>query len=344
MVNIDDIFLSRIIAKAWESQTFALPNPSVASLVLSSNYEVLSLQSHTQFGSAHAELNALKEAFIALHPLCLELRDKLDLMTPYELWDFLAHHHHNCFKQCSIYITLEPCLHEGKTPSCAKLLSILKPKKVVFGAYDSHPLAGGGAAFLQQQGIDVVGGVCLQEALDLIYPFLCFCQKGRFNLFKLAQRLNGNYKKGQISNLASKIFTHTQRSSADSLIVSGHTIRTDSPKLDTRFSRFQNKQPMIQILTRSLVATDCINAKKIEIHSCKEELSLASGFNIIEGGYPLLLELQEKLDCLLLIIAPFFEGENPFVIPRVEFDLLHSQVFDHFNKDVALWLKPKNLP
>ena len=342
MVNTEEIFLSQAIAKAWESQTLALPNPSVGALILSSDFKILALEAHDEFGSAHAELRACKEAFLNLTSSSQSLRDRLDLMSPQELWDFLALNHQNLFRDCLFFVTLEPCNHRGKTPSCAKLLSILKPKKVIFGARDLTNKAQGGAEFLRSCGIEVEAEVCLQESLNLLYPFLKFEEKGRFNLFKLAMRLNGGYQNGQISNHTSRIFTHTQRSNADSLIISGKTIRTDSPRLDTRYSRRVGKTPKIQVLSKTPTQLDCICAKEIEVFQDPLKLCLNQGFNVIEGGYPLLMELSSKIDALLLIIAPFFEGRNVGEIERMDFELLFSQVFLDEDRDVALWLKPKN--
>lgn len=340
MVTTDEVFLLQAIAKAWETQTFALPNPSVGALILSNDFQILALESHACFGSSHAELLALKSAFLKLVPS--KPKEKLDLLSPWELWEFLACNHQGLFKECSLYITLEPCLHEGKTPSCAKLLSILKPKRVIFGASDPTNQAGGGAKLLSSCGIEVIEGVCLEESLNLLYPFLTYLKKGRFNLFKLAQRLNGNYKGGQISNMDSKIFTHTQRSNADLLVVSGNTVRTDLPKLDTRFSQMQNKAPKIEVLTKKPTSTDCINAKEVSLCQDLNELHLNSGFNVIEGGYPLFLALQDRVDCFLSIVASTFEGSNPFVLPKIDFELLYMQNFGKNRKDVVLWLKPSD--
>lgn len=343
MVIFEEILLSSAIVKAWEVQTFALPNPSVGALILSKDSNVLALENHSQFGSSHAELKALKEAFLLLTASNQAKKAELDLLSSRDLWEFLALNHNGIFKDCSVFVTLEPCIHEGKTPSCAKLLSILKPKRIIFGAYDPTKEAQGGAKFLQSCGIEVIGGICLQESLDLLFPFLTYLKKGRFNLFKIAQRLNGNYKDGQISNLASKAFTHHQRINATSLVVSGKTIRTDRPKLDTRYALKGGKLPKIQILSKTQKEVDFLEHREIKIFDQSQDLELQSGFNLIEGGYPLLATLKDKIDALLLFFSPFFDGNNAVKIEKVEFDLLYSQTFCHNNRDIALWLKPRNL-
>lgn len=343
MVNFEEILLSCAIAKAWEVQTFALPNPSVGALILSGDLQVLALQAHSEFGASHAELKALKEAFFSLASCDEATKNRLNACSPRELWDFLASNHNQIFKDCSVFITLEPCIHDGKTPSCAKLLSILKPKRVVFGAQDPTGKAHGGEQFLKDCGIEVVGGVCLQECLNLLFPFLTYLKKGRFNLFKIAQRLNGNYKNGQISNPSSRAFTHTQRTNAKSLVVSGETIRTDQPKLDVRYAIRKGKLPKIQILSRIEQDEGLFKHREVRFSNQSCKLELESGFNVIEGGYPLLMSLKEQIDCLLLIFAPFFDGANSSTIKKMEFELLNTQTFKHSNQDIALWFKPKNL-
>lgn len=342
-MRFEELLLSQAIAKAWETQTLALPNPSVGALILSQDSQILALESHSEFGSSHAELKVLKEAFFLLRSCDEAQRARIDSLSPWDLWEFLASNHHGAFKDCSVFVTLEPCMHEGKTPSCAKLLAILKPRRVVFGAKDPTKQAQGGAQLLQSCGIETLGEVCLQESLDLLFPFLTYLERGRLNLFKIAQRLNGNYKHGRISNRASHIFTCTQRTNADSLVISGNTLRTDSPKLDTRYALREGKIPRIQILTRSGVDTGFLAHREVEVFDKVEELKLQSGFNIIEGGYPLLMALRDKIDCLLLFFAPFFDGDNPSKIGKMEFELLYSQTFLYSSRDVALWLKPVNL-
>lgn len=338
MVKLEEIFLHWLIEKAWEFQTLALPNPSVGALVANSSHQILSYAIHQKSGEAHAELEAIKLALIALGSLSEEQCKDLN---PWELYDLILSSHQNALKDCSIFVTLEPCNHEGKTPSCAKLLAGVGIKKVYFAISDSTNEAKGGAEYLQGKGIEVVGGVCENEAKDLLYPFLCLQEKGHFNLYKIAQRLNANYKEGQISNEYSKAFTHTQRGVAQSLIISGKTLLSDRPKLDLRhaFRKDREQIPVKILTTQNLELKDysCINSDSISIHHHIASLGLSNGFNLIEGGYTLLESLREQIDALLVILAPHFQGESEKIIKRLDFKPLHCMQM--CGGDVFLWLQ-----
>lgn len=208
-----------------------------------------------------------------------------------------------------------------------------------------------------------------EKILDLLYPFLCLKESGRFNLFKLAMRTNGDYKSGSISGIASRTFTHNQRCIAQTIIISGNTAINDTPRLDTRYadsfyaqksspknlsqsslddfdfdstnatqqnplanlaqnltrnltqSPAQKQQnlaqnlPNIEIFTRDeepLITkakqdsklANLLSQKRVSIKTSIDTLSLDSGFTIIEGGFPLLEALIDKVDMVLLHISP----------------------------------------
>lgn len=204
-----------------------------------------------------------------------------------------------------------------------------------------------------------------EKILDLLYPFLCLKESGRFNLFKLAMRANGDYKSGRISGIASRTFTHNQRCIAQTIIISGNTALNDTPRLDTRYadsfyaqesspkslsksslddfdfdstnatqqnplanlaqnltqSPTQKQQnlaqnlPNIEIFTRDeepLITkakqdsklANLLSQKRVSIKTSIDTLSLDSGFTIIEGGFPLLEALIDKVDMVLLHISP----------------------------------------
>lgn len=337
MVKLEEIFLRWLIDKTWEFQTLALPNPSVGALITDSNNQPLSYAIHQKSGEAHAELEAIRLALIALGVLSVEQCQNLN---PWELCELILSTHQNALKDCSIFVTLEPCNHDGKTPSCAKFLAELGIKKVFFSSYDFGEKSKGGGAYLQSKGVEVFGNVCKGEGEALLYPFLCLQEKGHFNLYKIAQRLNGNYKEGQISSPLSKAFTHTQRGVADSLIISGKTILNDKPRLDLRHAfRKDREQIPVHILTsRDLSPQDhsCIRSDSISIHHHISSLPLERGFNLIEGGYGLLESLREKIDALFLILSPKFMGESERVANELGLKVLHT---NKRGEDIFVWLQ-----
>ncbi len=338
-----EILMRSCIHHAWQSQTLALPNPSVACMVLSGNNEVLALQAHAKAHTPHAEVLALRQAFNALsptpYPACL---DPLDKEANY---NFLAKNHAGLFKDCTLLVTLEPCNHFGKTPPCASLLEQVRPKKVIIGALEPSLKAKGGCDRLKKAGIEVLSGVLEKACKDLLIPFTCLESKGVFNLFKIATRLDGSYQ-GAISGQESQIFTHNQRTVAKNLIISGQSVRLDRPTLNTRFATppYEGLCNVV-ILTRSTHSFDrtipLFNAKGREVRICHqvEQLPLDQDFNVIEGGWVLLESLQEQIDMLLIHRNSSFGGSEALSLgPRPalnrRFTPLHTQ---RLGQDILAW-------
>lgn len=318
---LDSLLMKSAIAHAWEFQTLCLPNPSVGALLYSPQYGILGVGVHKRAGGIHAEVHAFTNAARTLWNIQgkndkIRALDSLFLLPwseqSHALHEFLKANACGLFTQCTLYVSLEPCNHFGKTPPCAQLIESLQVRRVVIAHLESSALAQGGAQRLQERGIEIVSGVCEREAHALLLPFLRFSQNGAFRLFKLAMRLNGDYKSGQISSQSARIFTHNQRSVCERIIVSGKTFLHDLPRLDCRnaCAPFDKTHlPKIEIFTRkSFDPLQNENAKGRDVDMCEniEELSLAKGFSIIEGGFPLLEVLKNHIDMLLIHLAPNF--------------------------------------
>ncbi|MFP6247869.1 bifunctional diaminohydroxyphosphoribosylaminopyrimidine deaminase/5-amino-6-(5-phosphoribosylamino)uracil reductase [Helicobacter pylori] len=342
-MRLYESLLEMCLNKAWECQTLALENPSVACMVLDKNHEILSLETHKKAKTPHAEVLAAKSALKILRPSLKNDLEKLE--DPKILSDFLKTRHDNAFTDCVFLITLEPCNSYGKTPACSELLEILKPKRVVIAAEENEAKKGG-LARLQKARIETM--ICRNlenKAKDLLLPFRIMEQKGRFNLFKLALRMNGDYYHGKITGPKSVIFTHNQRAICDTLIISGKTIRTDNPLLDARFcDRFyQNKNPNIAILSKRSInphskVFSAPNRLVNTFHDPKD-LPLEKGFNFIEGGWELFESLRDKIDALLLHshASMISEAFNTLAL-KTPFKgrLLHAQILEN---EALLWIE-----
>lgn len=342
-MRLYESLLEICLNKAWEYQTLALENPSVACMVLDKNHEILSLETHKKAKTSHAEVLAAKSALRILRPHLKNDLEKLE--DPKTLSDFLKTHHNNAFTDCVFLITLEPCNSYGKTPACSELLEILKPKRVVIAAEENEAKKGG-LARLQKAHIETM--ICRNlenKAKDLLLPFRVMEQKGRFNLFKLALRMNGDYYHGKITGQKSAIFTHNQRAVCDTLIVSGKTIRTDDPLLDARFcdSLYHNKNPNIAILSKRPINphSKVFSApnRLVNIFNNPKDLPLEKGFNFIEGGWELFESLRDKIDVLLLHSHASMIGEafNTLAL-KTPFRgrLLHAQTLEN---EALLWIE-----
>ncbi|WQT65441.1 bifunctional diaminohydroxyphosphoribosylaminopyrimidine deaminase/5-amino-6-(5-phosphoribosylamino)uracil reductase [Helicobacter pylori] len=342
-MRLYESLLEMCLNKAWECQTLALENPSVACMVLDKNHEILSLETHKKAKTPHAEVLAAKSALKILRPHLKNDLEKLE--DPKTLSDFLKTRHDNAFTDCVFLITLEPCNSYGKTPACSGLLEILKPKRVVIAAEENEAKKGG-LARLQKAHIETM--ICHNlenKAKDLLLPFRIMEQKGRFNLFKLALRMNGDYHHGKITGQKSVIFTHNQRAICDTLIVSGKTIRTDNPLLDARFcdSFYQNKNPNIAILSKHSIDPHSkvfsVPNRLVNAFYDPKDLPLEKGFNFIEGGWELFESLRDKIDALLLHshASMISEAFSTFAL-KTPFKgrLLHAQILEN---EALLWIE-----
>ncbi|MFP6109190.1 bifunctional diaminohydroxyphosphoribosylaminopyrimidine deaminase/5-amino-6-(5-phosphoribosylamino)uracil reductase [Helicobacter pylori] len=342
-MRLYESLLEMCLNKAWEYQTLALENPSVACMVLDKHHEILSLETHKKAKTSHAEVLAAKSALKILRPHLKNDLEKLE--DPKILSDFLKKRHDNAFTDCVFLITLEPCNSYGKTPACSELLEILKPKRVVI-ATEENEAKKGGLARLKKACIETI--ICHNlenKAKDLLLPFRIMEQKGRFNLFKLALRMNGDYHHGKITGQKSVIFTHNQRAICDTLIISGKTIRTDNPLLDARFcdSFYHNKNPNIAILSKHSISPHSkvfsVPNRLVNIFNNPKDLPLEKGFNFIEGGWGLFESLRDKIDALLLHshASMINEAFNALAL-KTPFKgrLLHAQILEN---EALLWIE-----
>lgn len=217
------------ITEAHLGAPFVSPNPKVGCVILDSKGELLAKGYHTKFGKPHAEVEALNQ-----------IKDKEKL------------------KDAHVIVTLEPCAHEGKTPSCAKTLAKLPIKKVTYGLVDPNPLvAGQGAQILKDAGIEAVEyqGNLKKDLEEVCEEFLYnFRNKKVFVALKVAQSSDGKIgKKGertQITGPESMLKVHELRAQYDAVLVGKNTVLIDNPKLDIRHPQIKKENQVI-ILDRS---------------------------------------------------------------------------------------------
>lgn len=334
------------ILEAWKTQCQTFPNPSVGAVVFDKHSAILSVASHKEAGKPHAEVLALQEAYAKLSGdfAILELKDS------HKIHSYLLKNAKNLFCDCTIFTSLEPCSHEGKTPSCAKLLCALRLKCVIVGARDSHKIASGGIELLKQAKIEVKDcekiesyRVIHQKCLDLLLPFLLL-QKGSFVLFKYASRLNGGIDGGQITQRSAQSFMHNLRSKADFLLISGKTLREDNPHLDARFCTLDSKRaPNVLALSKSMqkIPKD-LNALKIQNRSIEitQEIPKNRGFVLVEGGKEMLESMLNKADMFLVFLHASLSAKATYSMDLdANFKVLHTE---QMGDDILLWLVRKS--
>lgn len=185
------------------------PNPMVGAVIVSPDRKIIGEGWHRKYGGPHAEVEAFRN-----------VRPEYEHLIP----------------ESTIYVTLEPCSHYGKTPPCAKLLIDKGIKRVVFGCTDPNPkVAGRGARMLEEAGIEVVKDILEQQCRDLNRRFMTAHTRHRpWIILKWAQSADG-YIDGKISTPVSLITMHRERALCDAILCGTNTLLIDRPSLTTRY-------------------------------------------------------------------------------------------------------------
>ena len=332
-MKIDNNFYMKLaIDEAWKYQLLTYPNPAVGCVIVKEN-QLLSIEAHKLAGEAHAEVNALKAAYLKIYPNTV----LKSLNTSEKIHEFLIKNHNGFFNDCKVYVTLEPCNHIGKTPSCAELLKELKPKEVIISIKDPNNEATGGVETLKANNIDVTIGTLENEGNKLIEPFRIW-QKKTCVFYKMAQTLNGSVD-GAISGNRAKAYVHTLRDKIDLMLIGGNTVRTDKPTLDARY--ILGKSPDIFIYSKNKIFD-----KKIPLFNVPNRKVFISDdlfklldykFVMVEGTYNLLENLKERIDFIILLISPKIKkGLNSLNEINIDFEIMHE---NYVGEDKIVFLK-----
>jgi diaminohydroxyphosphoribosylaminopyrimidine deaminase / 5-amino-6-(5-phosphoribosylamino)uracil reductase len=222
----DDSAMKLAISEAKKGAGHVSPNPTVGCVVLDKKNRLLAVGHHQKYGGAHAEVNAV-----------LGLPDKQ-------------------LQGARVFVTLEPCAHEGKTPSCAKMLAKLPLKEVIYGLVDPNPLVSGqGARILQEAGIRARHfGKWQNDLSESCEHFLVNMTERRpFVSLKAASSLDGQlaHISGEskwITGERARRFAHYLRATHDAVLVGKNTVLKDNPHLNIRHPKFPNKKNKVVIL------------------------------------------------------------------------------------------------
>lgn len=215
--------MSRCISLAKNGLGTTYPNPLVGSVIVYNN-KVIGEGWHYKAGHPHAEVNAINQALLFIQKNQLE--------------ETLV------FNKATLYVSLEPCSHWGKTPPCADLITAKGIKNVVIGSTDPNPkVAGRGIIKLTTSGCNVTLGVLEMQCNSINKRFFTFQNKKRpYILLKWAETADGfiapeskNEKKPVwISNEISRQLAHKMRAEEQALLVGTKTVLDDNPSLSTR--------------------------------------------------------------------------------------------------------------
>ena len=245
--NINDIkWMKRAILLASLGKGTTSPNPMVGAVILDKNGNLISEGFHYKSGMPHAEAMAFENL-------------KKDA------------------RGGTIYVNLEPCCHQGKTPPCVDKIISFGIKKVFISIEDPDKrVSGKGIKLLKDAGIKVHQGLCEKESQELNKSFIYRNNTNNaFGVLKWAMSIDGrvglkNGKSKWITNEESRALVHSFRAEFDAIIIGGNTLRKDNPLLTTRGSK--NPEPLRVVFTKSLDLPsksnlwDCNKAKTIVIY------------------------------------------------------------------------------
>ena len=313
---IHEKYIKRCLQIAKNGIGVCRPNPSVGAVIVY-NDKIIGEGFTSPYGSFHAEVNAIRS---------VKRQDLLEKAT--------------------IYITLEPCSHYGKTPPCADLILAKKIPNIVIGCVDTNSLvAGKGIKKLEQAGCNVTVGILEKECFEHHKRFFTVQNKHRpFVILKWAQTKNGfiaPQKKEAlspvwISNLYSQQLVHKWRSQEHAILVGTNTVRLDNPSLNVR--NWFGNNPIRVVIDRFLTLPlssnifsknqqtiiICEQKKQNKINIVYEQINFSNNISveivnvlmkhniqsiIIEGGKQI---LQQFIDNNLWDEARVFLGECEF--------------------------------
>ena len=239
--NIDENFMKLALELAKKRKGYTHPNPTVGAVVVK-NGKILGLGYHEKAGKPHAEVVAISQAGKEA-------------------------------KGSTLYVTLEPCTHFGRTPPCTDLIIKSGIKRVVVATLDPNPLVSGkGVERLKKAGIDVSVGILEKEAREINEDFFTYITKKRpYITLKWAQTLDGKLateegKSKWISSFESRKYAHKLRLEATAVLVGVNTVIKDDPQLTVRYIHSQ-KQPTRIILDPELKVP--LNAKVLNTEEAK---------------------------------------------------------------------------
>jgi diaminohydroxyphosphoribosylaminopyrimidine deaminase/5-amino-6-(5-phosphoribosylamino)uracil reductase len=215
VMNNDEHFMHMALQLARKGMGYVSPNPQVGAVIVKDG-RIIGAGYHKRYGDRHAEVNALRNA-----------REDITGAT--------------------LYVTLEPCCHEGKTPPCVDSIVRNKIARVVIGAVDPNPLVcSEGINYLRSRGLAVETGVLESQCRRMNETFFHYMETGRpFITIKYAQTLDGRIatltgNSQWISSAKARKYTHQLRAWHDAVLVGAGTVIKDNPELTVRLVRGRN--------------------------------------------------------------------------------------------------------
>ena len=272
-MNDDERYMRRCIQLALNGREESRPNPMVGAVIVAANGRIIGEGYHVRCGEGHAEVNAFASVRPKDEPL---------------------------LNQSTIYVSLEPCSHYGKTPPCCDLIINKGVRRVVVGCVDPFAkVQGRGINKIREAGIDVTVGVLEEECKWLNRRFFTFHKKHRpYIILKWAQTQNGfiddHGKPLALSTPFTRMLVHKMRATEDAILVGRTTDEREHPQLNIR--HWNGKDPVRFVLSHDNTIDDIIE-------QCRQRQLQSL---IVEGGNKTLQSFIERdlWDEIRIEIAP----------------------------------------
>ena len=286
-----DAHLERAIELAERGRQTTHPNPVVGAVVVRDG-EIVGEGWHERKGGPHAEIVALERAGERA-------------------------------RAATLYVTLEPCAHHGSTPPCAEAVAAAGIRRVVVGARDPNPQAGGGLERLASAGVDVTvaDGELGSRARRQNEAWRTWVAARRpFVTYKAAMTLDGRVTvpgRRWVSGEASRRRVHELRAASDAVAVGMRTFRADDPRLDARGVAAERQPRRLVFGSGPLPAESELELVSGPLDEALRRLAVEGVQSLLlEGGPTLAASFlrADLVDKLLLFVAPVAGGAGPHVL------------------------------
>ena len=226
-MSLGEKYMKRCLDLARRGEGYTAPNPMVGSVIVCDG-KIIGEGFHREFGGPHAEVHAINSV-----------------------------KNNSLLEKSTLYVNLEPCAHQGKTPPCAELIVSKRIPCVVVGSVDPFAeVAGRGIEIMRNAGIEVTTGLMEKECFELNRRFLTFHTKKRpYIILKWAQTQDGFIDSDRsterpvwITNELSRISVHRQRTEEAAILIGTNTVLMDNPALTVR--AWSGRQPVRMALDR----------------------------------------------------------------------------------------------
>ncbi len=301
-MSVDELYMHKCLTLAELGRSGAAPNPMVGAVLVHKN-RIIGEGFHQKYGQAHAEVN------------CISAVEQNDV---------------HLISESTLYVSLEPCAHYGKTPPCANLIIDKKIAKVVIGCFDPfEEVAGRGIEKLRSAGTDVTTGILENECRELNKRFFTFHTLQRpYIILKWAQASDSKIAKDNsrlaISNEYTNRIVHKWRSEEMAILVGTNTALIDDPQLTTRL--WPGKSPV-----RLVIDMDLKLPSSLKLFNDHNRTIIFNSIKHTENGNRFYYRLKEDKNLVSQIVVALRSLEIQSVLIEGGATLLQSFI------DAGLW-------